>query len=383
MNYLLIFIFIYIVSSGVNMGKKRFFDDRLKYLSFIQNTGEKRAISSEIYSHIKSLPQNKTYLRILDAGTGDGTIKSNVIKSFHKFHPYTSLLITGKEISYEDLKNTLEKMPDRFVEHPNLMVTMTNVKFSELGRIENAKKIRDKKVKVYTLVLKEDNSFDFHDQINKLGGFIKKNWGIEIDSKGKTSYSNPCLLRIYREDHKRYLEPFINNDYENNNYDLVIASQAYRAAANTKSKVTNVIAPLMRILNKSGKLLITHSCGGDSVEKILKIAWEDRVPFPSKAKNIVDFLKENPVGENSKYSYSKTKNYTFKFRRTPDQTVSELFGHGIDAKWANILYVGQIPEKDIQSVEKNSLLSKKIKGAILKEKNMFFKNEIFSIKKIR
>ena len=129
------------------MGKKRFFDDRLKYLSFIQNTGEKRAISSEIYSHIKSLPQNKTYLRILDAGTGDGTIKSNVIKSFHKFHPYTSLLITGKEISYEDLKNTLEKMPDRFVEHPNLMVTMTNVKFSELGRIENAKKIRDKKVK--------------------------------------------------------------------------------------------------------------------------------------------------------------------------------------------------------------------------------------------
>ncbi len=37
------------------MGKKRFFDDRLKYLSFIQNTGEKRAISSEIFPHIKSL----------------------------------------------------------------------------------------------------------------------------------------------------------------------------------------------------------------------------------------------------------------------------------------------------------------------------------------
>jgi len=31
------------------MGKKRFFDDRLKYLSFIQNTGEKKAISKQIY----------------------------------------------------------------------------------------------------------------------------------------------------------------------------------------------------------------------------------------------------------------------------------------------------------------------------------------------
>ena len=117
------------------MGKKRFFDDRLKYLSFIQNTSEKKCISERIYPHVASMPENKTYLRILDAGTGDGTIKSNVIKSFHRYHPYTSLLITGKEVSYEDLKNTLEKMPDRFVEHPNLLVTMTNVKFSELGSI--------------------------------------------------------------------------------------------------------------------------------------------------------------------------------------------------------------------------------------------------------
>ncbi len=119
------------------MGKKRFFDDRLKYLSFIQNTGEKKAISEKIYPYISRLSQNKSYLRILDAGTGDGTINANIIKSFHRYHPYTSLLITGKEISYEDLKNTLEKMPDRFVEHPNLLVTMTNVKFSELGLISS------------------------------------------------------------------------------------------------------------------------------------------------------------------------------------------------------------------------------------------------------
>ena len=52
------------------MGKKRFFDDRLKYLSFIQNTSEKKSISERIYPHVASMPENKTYLRILDAGTG-------------------------------------------------------------------------------------------------------------------------------------------------------------------------------------------------------------------------------------------------------------------------------------------------------------------------
>jgi len=365
------------------MGKKRFFDDRLKYLSFIQNTSEKRAISIELAPYVASMPQNRTFLRILDAGTGDGTIKSNVIKTFHKYHPYTSLLITGKEISYEDLKNTLEKMPDRFVEHPNLLVTMTNVKFAELGLVENTNKLKDKKIKTYTLVLKEDNSFDFHDQINKLNTFIKKYWGIEIDNKSRTSYAHPCLIRIYREDHKRYLEPFIKNDYENNNYDLIIASQAYRAASEVKTKVNNVIAPLMRLLNKDGRLLITHSCGNDTVEKIIKIAWKDKSPFPNKAKDIIEFLKNNPVGENNKYSFSKPKSYTFNFKRSPDQTVSELFGHGVDAKWANILYIAQIPEKDIQELEKSPSAYKKIRTAISKEAKMFFRNEIFSIKKIR
>ncbi len=367
------------------MGKKRFFDDRLKYLSFIQNTSEKKCISERIYPHVARMPENKTYLRILDAGTGDGTIKSNVIKSFHRYHPYTSLLITGKEVSYEDLKNTLEKMPDRFVEHPNLLVTMTNVKFSELGSIESSNKIDDKKVKKFNLVLKSDNSFDFNQQItgSLLGNFIKKNWGIEIDSKGRTSYSNPCIVRIYRDDHKRYLESFIENDYENNNYDLIIASQAYRAAATVNSKVKNVIGPLMRLLNKSGKLLVTHSSGGRAVQKILKVAFKDKEAFPNTAKDIVDFLKDNPVGKNNRYSFVKPISYGFNFKRAPDQTVAELFGHGIDAKWANILYVGQIPEKDIRALDHKTALLKKVKNEIKKAGQIQFKNEMFTIKKLR
>jgi len=88
--------FVYKISSVKKIGKKRFFDDRLKYLSFIQNTGEKKAISEKIFSHISKLSENKSYIRVLDAGTGDGTIFSNMIKSFHKYHPYTSLLITWK-----------------------------------------------------------------------------------------------------------------------------------------------------------------------------------------------------------------------------------------------------------------------------------------------
>ena len=363
------------------MGKKRFFDDRLKYLSFIQNTGEKKAISEKIYSHIASLSQNKSYLRVLDAGTGDGTIFSNIVKSFHRYHPYTSLLITGKEVSYEDLKNTLEKTPDRFVEHPNLLITMSNVKFSELGSIESSNKIKDKRVKKFNLVLKSDNSYDFNSQISgaKLGNFIKKNWGIEIDNRGRTSYSSPCIIRIYREDNERHLKQFIGNDYKNNKYDLIVASQAYRAASSVKVNVNNVIGPLMRLLNKSGKLIVTHSCGGESVQRILKLAFKNREAFPNTAKDIIEYLKDNPFGENNIFKFVNPVIYYFKFRKSPDQTVTELFGHNTDAKWANILYVGQIPEKDILNIEADQRLYNKVKRAINNSGKIQFKNEIFSI----
>ncbi|MDB4243775.1 hypothetical protein N9840_00135 [Gammaproteobacteria bacterium] len=362
------------------MNKKRFFDNRLKYLSFIQNTDEKSKISEEIYPFIKKLPKNKTFIKILDAGTGDGTIKSNLIKSFHKYHPNTSLIITGKEISYEDLKNTLHKMSDRFIEHPNLMVTMTNVKFSEISQIGSLEKIKNKKVKAFNLILKNNNSFDFNDQITGLESFVKKYWGITIDKDGKTSYSHPCLIRIYRADYKRYLEPFIEKEDETFNYDLIIASQAYRAASNVETKVNSVIKPLIKLLNRPGKLFITHSCGNDSVEKILRIAWKNKNPFPNKAKNLIEFLKKDNLDTDYKYGFSKPKAYHFRYKKVPDETISELFGHGVDSKWENVLYAGQIPEKDINELNNKPSLVKKVKNAIMKDE-IFFKNELFIINK--
>ena len=63
--------------------------------------------------------------------------------------------------------------------------------------------------------------------------------------------------------------------------------------------------------------------------------------------------------------------------------MTELFGHNVDAKWANILYVGQIPEKDIQHLEKNTRLYNKVMKVIEKLGDIEFKNELFTITKIR
>ena len=148
-------------------------------------------------------------------------------------------------------------------------------------------------------------------------------------------------------------------------------------------KVKNVIGPLLRLLNKSGKLLVTHSVGGPLIQKILKLAFKDKEAFPNSAKNIIEYLKDNPIGENSIFSYANPKTYSFDFKKTPDQTVTELFGHDTEAKWSNILYVGQIPEKEIQNLEKNKNLYNRVLKKIGSEKYIQFKNEIFCVSKIR
>ena len=49
---------------------------------------------------------------------GDGTILSRLMRSAHSYFPNVPLLAVAKEISLEDVRLGLEKMPERFFEHP-------------------------------------------------------------------------------------------------------------------------------------------------------------------------------------------------------------------------------------------------------------------------
>ena len=54
-------------------------------------------------------------VRLFDAGMGDGTVLSRMMRSTHQRYPRFPLYVAGKEISLEDVRLTLEKMPDRLV----------------------------------------------------------------------------------------------------------------------------------------------------------------------------------------------------------------------------------------------------------------------------
>ncbi len=96
----------------------RFYDNRQKYLLFVNTCSEKWVVAERVALELANLHPHPPGLRIFDAGVGDGTVLTRVMRSMHERFPTVPSYIVGKEISLEDVRLTLEKMPDRFYEHP-------------------------------------------------------------------------------------------------------------------------------------------------------------------------------------------------------------------------------------------------------------------------
>ncbi|HEX3973211.1 MAG TPA: hypothetical protein VHX19_17915, partial [Stellaceae bacterium] len=109
----------------------RFYDNRQKYLLFVNTCSEKWVVAERVALELANLHPHPPGLRIFDAGVGDGTVLTRVMRSMHERFPTVPSYIVGKEISLEDVRLTLEKMPDRFYEHPATVLVLTNMYYSE------------------------------------------------------------------------------------------------------------------------------------------------------------------------------------------------------------------------------------------------------------
>ena len=355
----------------------------MRYLAFTQNTNEKTKFSELIAPYIENIGGDKYCLRILDAGTGDGSIMANIIKAFHKYHPKNVLSILGKEISYKDLKNTLDKLADRFAEHPRLLVTLTNVKFSQIKHLSVNKKINEKNIEILEIELSGSTSFDFQNQImsTEVIKFITRFWGISTDKSGNTQYTNPCVIKIYRQDSKAVLLADNESSQLTNNFDLIIASQAYRSRSIPEHKVKYVIFPLAQLLNQSGELLITHSTGGKHVNEILNTTFNNINAFPSVAKDLISQLEKESKNDKDQYTSSTPFTYQFSFTQAPFGMPSELFGREVDAKIESLLYFGQITDQEINTLNVSNEGMVKLRESLHKYPELIFENEFFTLKK--
>ena len=250
----------------------RFFDNRQKYLLFVNTCSEKWVIAHRVTLELANIHPRPPAVRLFDAGMGDGTVLVRVLRAMHDRFPHMPFYVVGKEISLEDIRLTLQKMADRFFEHPASVLVLTNLAYADAPWLAVKSVSAASSLVWHELPLAGNSAHRFEEQIIGLEGFLAENWKARVSpTTGNPVYERPVVLVLYREDHKFLLDPIIPRPGGTTAaYDLVIASQPYRARSSLDFKVKRVIAPLARALGPGGRLIAVHSHGNDPGLEIVK-----------------------------------------------------------------------------------------------------------------
>src|SRR5580658_5499834 len=106
----------------------RFYDNRQKYLAFVTTCNEKSAIARRATHELSLLRPTPPAVRIFDAGMGDGTAITRVMRATHRLFPNVPPLVVAQEIRLEDVR-------DRLFEHPATVFVVTNLSYAEAPRL--------------------------------------------------------------------------------------------------------------------------------------------------------------------------------------------------------------------------------------------------------
>src|SRR4051794_10467103 len=154
----------------------RFYDNRQKYLLFVTTCSEKQVIAQRVGLELANIHPRPPALRVFDAGMGDGTVLARTMRAMHNRFPTMPFYIVGKEISLEDVRLVMEKMPDRLFEHPATVLVMTNMYYSEAPWLKPNSVNAATSLVWQELSLTGNTAHEFETQITELGPFLTDNW---------------------------------------------------------------------------------------------------------------------------------------------------------------------------------------------------------------
>ena len=367
----------------------RFYDNRQKYLMFVNTCSEKWAVANRVAVELKSIHPKPPAIRIFDAGVGDGTVLTRVMRSMHQDHELVPFYIAGKEISLEDVRLALEKMSDRFAEHPATVLVLTNMNYSAAPWMEPLKAEEVGRTVWKEVALKGKTAAEFDREVADLQPWLAENWGASPNPKtGNPQYDQPVVLVIYREDSRYMLNPIIPRRGEvRADYDLVIASQPFRARASAKFKGSKVLAPLARSLAPGGRLIGIHSCGDDPALEIVQKVWPDENPFKTSGRKELLAATQEALGEEAKnfkfepYSDSRSI-FRYGMHTMPGEIDSDEASIGTStllAAWNDATYVCQIEDERIGEVMTSDIYLKATREVLKKYDGLWFNDETYVI----
>jgi SAM-dependent methyltransferase len=376
------------MSGAANASNFRFYDNRQKYLLFVTTCSEKWVIAQRVAMELGNIHPRPPALRVFDAGTGDGTVLARTMRAMHNRFPTMPFYLVAKEVSLEDVRLVLEKMPDRLFEHPATVLVLTNMYYSEAPQLKPNSVTSATSLVWHELALTGNTAHSFEAQITDLQPFLAQHWGARVNSSGNPVYEKPVVLVIYREDHRFLLDnarPRRGLTYAD--YDLVIASQPYRARAPIEFKARRVVAPLARSLAPGGRLIAIHSHGHDPGLEIIQRVWPGEDPFTTDRHALLRATKTELGNAGRGLNFSAYADARSLFRydmHTLPSEISDTIGTStLFAAWNAAVYVAQIEDQRLSEAISSGAYLEATKEVLREHGGLWFWDESYVISRKR
>ena len=358
----------------------RFFDTRAAYSMFVTATDEKSVVADQIGLELANLRVRQPGMRVFDAGMGDGSLLAQLMRHMHQALPFIPWLVVAKEISIEDVRQALARLPDRFLEHPEMVFVVTNHHFRDAPSLPSPEGTVWREI-----ALGGSTTNAFTEQIEDLYGQLAIDWQVETSSvTGNPLYVSPAVLVLYRSDRRFLLEGLIPapGRQDKLEYDLMIASQAYRARTPIEVKVRNVLVPLARSLAQGGRLVGVHARGNDPGLEIIRSVWPGEDPFPHRRQAILAEaarqLSDNPALSFPDLSDEESV-FRFRLHTMPSEEAEHIGTSSIVAAWNAATYVAQIDEARLEEATSSGVYLEATRRVMQAHGGVWWNNERYLI----
>lgn len=363
----------------------RFYDNRQKYLSFVTTCNEKWKVAERANAELQHITPTPPALRVFDAGMGDGTLLSHVMRATHKRFPTVPLYVVGKEISLEDIRLSLEKLPDRFVEHPSSVVVFTNLYYAEAPWLTVSKPELAGTVNWMDVPLQGVTAAEFGEQLRDLDPRLVDGWQVRASERtGNPLYVKPSVLVLYREDHSFALDGVKPGQTEPRaEFDLVLVSQPWRARMTAAFKVDKVLEPMVRSLAPGGRALVAQASGNDPGLELIRGIWPDADPFKVNRHELIETLRDR-LGDNLKnykfHSMSDAESILrYEMHTLPDEIQTNIGTSTLFAAWNAAVYVAQIEDDRLEVALASGEYLEQTAKTLKKFGGLWFNDEVFVV----
>ena len=363
----------------------RFFDNREKYLLFVTTTSEKAVTAERVGREFDCIKPKPPALKIFDAGVGNGTVLSRILREMHCRFPTVPFIVVGKEVSLEDTRLCLETLSDRFNEHPQMVVILTNLYYSEAPWLEPKRKSAREEQLWWDIPLEGNTAHDFSKQISQLDLQLQQGWQTKSSPKsGNPIYVKPSVMVLYRQDQAFALESIIprKGRYEGN-YDLVVAAQPYRSRMPADFKVKKVLAPLAKSLKVGGRMVVVQSTGHDPGMEIIRKLWPDEEPFVTPRHLLIKELEHELNQNNEHFAFDDFNDerslFTYHLHALPDEIGSNTGTSTLMAAWNAAVYVAQIEDERFNEKLQSGDYLEATTNVLQRHGGLWFQDESFVV----